>query len=204
MGLLGRCTLSLAALVLVASSALAQQPQPVRIRGTVEKVDGNVVTIRSREGDTKVVTLTGTPAVTAMVKASLSDIKPGSYIGVSGMPSAKGVQKALGIHIFEDSQRGLGEGFREWDLQPNSSMTNATVAQKVAGTGENTITVTYKGGEKTVAVTPETPVVSFAPGDLSEVKPGAKVIVFAATPKPDGTLETNRIGVGRDGVTPPM
>lgn len=195
---------SLLASLFLVSAASAQQPQAQRIRGTIEKVEGNVVTIKSREGEDKVVTLADKSVVTGIAKASLADVKPGSYIGVSGMPSARGAQKALAIHIFMESQRGLGEGFRDWDLKPNSSMTNATVAQKVAGTADDKITVTYKGGEKTIEVTPDTPVVSFVEGQMSEVKPGAKVIVFAATPKPDGSLETNRIGVGRDGITPPM
>jgi hypothetical protein len=185
-------------------SAVAQEPHTVRIRGTIEKVEGNVLTIRSREGEDKVVTLTEKPIVTGIAKMALSDVKPGSYIGVSGMPQENGSQKALAIHIFPEAQRGAGEGFRPWDLKPNSTMTNAAVADKVSGTSGDTITVKYKDGEKTVEVAPDTPIVTFVPGDLAELKPGAKVIVFGATKKADGSLETGRIGVGREGITPPM
>lgn len=191
-------------LFVLAGPVLAQQPQSVRIRGTIEKVDGSVLTIKAREGDEKVVKLTDKPVVTAIAKIAMSEIKPGSYIGVSGMPADNGHQKALAIHIFPEAQRGAGEGFRPWDLKPNSTMTNATVATKVAATSGDTITVKYKDGEKIVDVSPDTPIVTFVPGDTSELKPGAKVIVFAATKTADGGLETGRIGVGRDGITPPM
>ncbi len=192
------------ALTLVTTASVAQQPQPVRIRGTIEKVDGNMLTIKAREGDEKVVRMTDGIIVTGIAKTAIADIKPGSYIGVSGQPMENGTQKALAIHIFPEAQRGAGEGFRPWDLKPNSTMTNATVAAKVAGTSGETITVKYKDGEKTVDVTPDTPIVTFLPGETSELTPGAKVIVFGATKTADGGLEAGRIGVGRDGITPPM
>ncbi len=185
------------------TSAVAQQPQPVRIRGTIEKVDGNMLTIRAREGDEKMVKITDDVRVTGIAKIAMSEIKPGSYIGVSAMPKTDGSQQALAIHIFMESQRGTGEGFQPWDLKPGSSMTNATVADRVTGTGEETITVKYKGGEKIVNVTPDTPIVTFLPGEKAELKPGAKVIVFGATKTADG-FEAGRVGVGRDGITPPM
>ena len=185
------------------TSAVAQQPQPVRIRGTIEKVDGNMLTIKAREGDEKMVKITDDVRVTGIAKIAMSEIKPGSYIGVSAMPKTDGSQQALAIHIFMESQRGTGEGFQPWDLKPGSSMTNATVADRVTGTGEETITVKYKGGEKIVNVTPDTPIVTFLPGEKAELKPGAKVIVFGATKTADG-FEAGRVGVGRDGITPPM
>ena len=140
----------------------------------------------------------------ASPRPSLSDIKAGSYIGVSAMPEPDGTQKALAIHIFPGSQRGTGEGFRPWDLRPNSTMTNATVAETVAGTDGQNILVKYKDGEKKVVVPPDTPIVAFVTGDKSELKAGAKIIIFGATKKDDGTFETNRVGVGLDGITPPM
>lgn len=191
-------------LSLLCGAAIAQQPQPQRIRGTIEKLDGAVLTVKSREGDEKVVKLTDAVIVTGIAKIAPSEIKPGSYIGVSAMPKEDGAQQALAIHIFPEAQRGTGEGFRPWDLKPGSTMTNATVSNKVTGTTGDTITVKYKDGEKTVTVTPETPIVTFLPGEKSELKPGAKVIIFAATKTTDGGLETGRIGVGRDGITPPM
>ena len=191
-------------LLLVCGAASAQQPQTVRIRGTIEKIDGATLTVKAREGDAKVVKLADNLVVTGIAKIAPNEIKPGSYIGVSAMPKQDGSQQALAIHIFPEAQRGAGEGFRPWDLKPGSTMTNATVAQKVASSTGDTITVKYKDGEKTVNVTPDTPVVTFLPGDKSELTPGAKVIIFGATTTADGGIETGRIGVGRDGITPPM
>lgn len=197
--------LAASALVLtLATAAVAQQPPSVRIRGTIEKVDGNILTIKAREGDEKMVKIADDVRVTGIAKIAMSEIKPGSYIGVSGMPKADGKQQALAIHIFMESQRGAGEGFQPWDLKPGSSMTNATVADRVTGTSGETITVKYKGGEKTVEVTPDTPIVTFLPGEKAELKPGAKVIVFGATQTGEGRFDAARIGVGRDGITPPM
>ena len=163
-----------------------------------------MLTIKAREGDEKIVKMTDNIVVTGIATTALAEIKPGSYIGVSAQPREDGKQKALAIHIFPEAQRGTGEGFRPWDLKPGSTMTNATVADKVAGTTGDTIMVKYKDGEKTVEVTPDTPIVSFVPGEKSEVKAGVKVIIFGATKTADGGLETGRIGVGRDGITPPM
>jgi hypothetical protein len=195
---------SLVAASLFATAASAQAPAAVRIRGAIEAVDGPVLTVKSREGAEMKVRVTDNVAVIGIAKASLADIKPNSYIGVSGMPQDDGSQKALAIHIFPEAQRGTGEGFRAWDLRPNSTMTNATVAETVAGTDGQNITVKYKDGEKKVVVGADTPIVAFVTGDKSELKPGAKVIIFGATKKDDGTLEANRVGVGIDGITPPM
>jgi hypothetical protein len=195
---------SLAAASLFATAAWAQAPAAVRIRGAIEAVDGPVLTVKSREGAEMKVRITDNAAVIGIAKASLADIKPNSYIGVSGMPQDDGSQKALAIHIFPEAQRGTGEGFRAWDLRPNSTMTNATVAETVAGTDGQNITVKYKDGEKKVVVGADTPIVAFVTGDKSELKPGAKIIIFGATKKDDGTLEANRVGVGLDGITPPM
>jgi hypothetical protein len=199
---------SLAALLAIifatASTAWAQQPPPVRIRGTIEAVDGPLLTVKSREGDTLKVRTTDNVAVFGVAKTELSEIKPGSYIGVTAMPEPDGVQKAVAVHIFPEAQRGAAEGFRPWDLRPNSTMTNATVAQTVAGTDGQNILVKYKDGEKKVVVPPGTPVVTFVVGDKSELKPGARIIIFGAVKQDDGTLVANRVNVGRDGITPPM
>ena len=195
---------SLTVIFVFASVAWAQQPPPVRIRGTIESVDGATLMIKSREGESLKVRMTDNVAVFGVAKTELSEIKPGSYIGVSAMPEPDGTQKALAVHIFPESQRGAAEGFRPWDLKPNSTMTNATVAETVKGTDGQNILVKYKDGEKKVVVPPGTPVVTFVTGDKSEVKPGAKIIIFGALKKDDGTLEANRVNVGRDGITPPM
>jgi hypothetical protein len=195
---------SLTLVSLVGSAAWAQQPQTVRIRGTIEAVDGPTLAIKTREGTDVKVRMTDNAAVFAVVKTELSEIKPGSYIGVSALPEPDGTQKALAVHIFPESQRGAAEGFRPWDLRAGSTMTNATVAETVKGTDGQNILVKYKDGEKKVVVPPETPIVTFVAGDKSEVKAGAKVIIFGAVKKDDGTLEANRVNIGRDGITPPM
>ena len=195
---------SLLSATLLSSAALAQQPQPLRIRGTIESVDGALLTVKDRDGQERKVKVTDNVAITGIVKATLADIKPNTYVGVTGQPQADGSQKAIAIHIFPEAMRGTGEGSRPWDLRPNSSMTNATVDQKVEASDGQTITVKYKDGEKKVTVTPETPIVTFVPGDKSELKAGAKVIIMGANKKEDGSFETARVNVGRDGITPPM
>ena len=195
---------SLTFISVLGSVAWAQQPPTVRIRGTIESVDGAMLAIKSREGTDMKVRVTDNVAVFGVAKTELSEIKPGSYIGVTAMPEPDGTQKAIAVHIFPEAQRGAAEGFRPWDLRPNSTMTNATVAQTVAGVDGQTIMVKYKDGEKKVVVPPETPIVAFAAGDKAEIKPGAKIIIFGATKKEDGTLETGRIAIGRDGIAPPM
>jgi hypothetical protein len=195
---------SLALIAVLASTAWAQQPPTVRIRGTIEAVDGSMLAIKTREGTDMKVRMTDNVAVFGVVKTALSEIKQGSYIGVTAMPEPDGVQKAVAVHIFPENQRGAAEGFRPWDQRPGSTMTNATVAETVKGTDGQNILVKYKDGEKKVVVPPDTPIVTFVAGDKSEVKPGVKVIIFSATKKDDGTLEAARVNVGRDGITPPM
>ena len=202
--LMSRALVAAAVISAFASAAWAQAPAMVRIRGTIEAVDGPMLTIKSREGTDMKVRVTDTVVVIGIAKSSLSDIKPNSYIGVSAMPEPDGSQKALAVHIFPEAQRGTGEGFRAWDLRPNSTMTNATVAETVAGTDGQNILVKYKDGEKKVVVPPETPIVAFVTGDKAELKAGAKIIIFGATKKDDGSLEAGRVGVGLDGITPPM
>ncbi|WP_354105481.1 hypothetical protein [Bradyrhizobium sp. LB14.3] len=193
-----------AACIVITSSVSAQQAPTVRIRGTIESIDGNMLDIKTREGTDVKVRMTDNVAVFAVVKTSLSEIKDGSYIGVTGLPEPDGTQKAIAVHIFPENQRGAAEGFRPWDARANSTMTNATVSQTVKGTDGQNITVKYKDGEKKVVVPPDTPIVTFVASDKSELKPGAKLIIFGAAKKDDGSLEANRVNVGRDGVTPPM
>lgn len=191
----------------LAGAAMAQAPQQAaqtaRIRGQITAVDGDAVTIRTREGGSVSVDLAPDARVMALEKASLADVKAGRYIGVTAMPQPDGRQRALAIHIFTEQQRGVGEGHRPWDLAPGSTMTNAAVDTVLAeGTAGEILTVKYKDGEKTVVVPPETPVVAYAPGRRDEVKPGAEVIVTANL-QPDGRWRAPSINVGR-GVTPPM
>src|SRR3977135_3153535 len=202
--LMPRVLASLTVISVLGSVAWAQQPPPVRIRGTIEAVDGALLTVKSREGSDLKVRLTDNVAVFGVAKTAMSEIKQGSYIGVTAMPEPDGTQKAVAVHIFPENQRGAAEGFRPWDQRPGSTMTNATVAETVAGTDGQNILVKYKDGEKKVVVPPDTPIVTFVAGDKSELKPGAKIIIFGAVKQDDGVLEAIRFNVGRDGITPPM
>jgi hypothetical protein len=189
----------------VTATAPAQDTKPVRLRGTIEKVDGNVLSVKARDGSATTVKLADNPRITALTKAQLSDIKEGSFIGVTAMPQADGSQKAIGLHIFMDSQKGVvPAGFTPWDREPGSTMTNADVASKVTASDGETLTVTYKDGEKKVTVSPSTPVVRFNPGSKDDLKPGAQFFIVAATKQADGSYTAPAINVGRDGVAPPM
>ncbi len=191
------------ALILAASSALAQDA-PVRIRGTIEKVDGNVLGVKARDGSELSVKLADNAVVVALIKASVEDIKPGSFVGVTSMPQVDGSLHAVEVHIFPEAMRGTGEGHRPWDLQPKSTMTNATVAEAVTKVEGHTLSLKYKDGEKAVVLKPETAIVTYVPSSKDELKPGAKIFIAAAVKQPDGTLQAPRVNVGRDGLTPPM
>jgi hypothetical protein len=199
-----RRVLAAAALLvaLAATSAWAQPAQTARLRGTIDKVDGNTLLIKARDGAQLTLTLADKAQVVSVVKASLVDIKEGAFIGSGAMPQADGSQKALEVHIFAECQRGTGEGHRPWDGAPNSTMTNGTAGTAVTGVDGSTITVKYRDGEKKIVVGPNVPIVRYEIGSASDLKPGAAITVLAATKKPDGTFETARVNVGRDGVVP--
>jgi hypothetical protein len=204
---LTRRTLSIGVLgaLFAASLAVAQAPQTVRVRGTIEKVDGQTLIIKSRDGNASTIKLADNPRVTAMVKATLADIKVGDFIGVTAMPQPDGSQKAIGLHIFMDVQRGVVPArFLPWDREPGSTMTNADVESTVAGVDGQTLMVKYPEGEKKVIVPPNTPVVRFVPGNVDDLKPGAQIFIVAGQKMPDGTIAAPAINVGRDGVAPPM
>jgi hypothetical protein len=203
---LHRFVVPLAALVLITASSFAvaqQPPTPSRVRGTIEAVDGDVLSVKSRSGEDVKLRMTDDIKLVGIIKISLSDIKLGSFIGATTVPGPDGSQNAIEVHVFPEDMRGTGEGSRPYDLRPNSTMTNATVAQSVTGNDGQTLTIKYKDGEKKIVVSPDTPVVTYAPAGKSELKPGAKVIAFVKK-LPDGMFETNRISVGREGLTPPM
>jgi hypothetical protein len=192
------------ALIAVSSQAIAQQsPTPSRVRGTIEGVDGDVLAVKSRSGEDVKLHMAGDMRVVGIIKISLAEIKVGSFIGATTVPGPDGAQNAVEVHVFPEDMRGTGEGSRPYDLRPNSTMTNATVAESVAGNDGHTLTIKYKDGEKKVVVGPDTPVVTYVPADKSDLKAGAKVIAFMKQ-LPDGSFETNRVSVGRDGLTPPM
>src|SRR5262245_3847474 len=179
------------------------QEAPVRVRGTIERVDGDVYLVKSRTGDELKLKLAENATVVALIKATLADIKQGSYVGVSGLPQPDGTQKALEVHIFPESMRGVGDGHRGWDLQPSSTMTNGNVEQTAASSDGQVLMLKYKDGEKRVLVSPDTPIVVYTRGERSELTPGAHIFVSAAIKQPDGTLQAPRVNVGR-GVAPPM
>jgi hypothetical protein len=198
-----RHALGIAAFTLVlAASAWAQGT--VRVRGTIDRVDGNALFVKSRDGAELKVALAPNALVVAIVKASLADVKQGSFVGVTGMPQADGSQRAIEVHIFPEAMRGTGEGHYAWDLRPGSTMTNANVEQTVSGVDGQTLSVKYKDGEKKLIVPPDATIVTYVTGDKSELKPGTKIFVAAAKKLPDGTLEAPRVNYGRDGLTPPM
>ncbi len=193
------------AFLFAASIAAAQQSPPVRIRGTIEKVDGPNLTIKARDGNTLQVKLADNARITAMVKATVADIKQGNFIGVTGMPQPDGSQKAIGLHIFMDAQRGVVPArFMPWDREPGSTMTNADVESTVASVDGQTMMVKYTDGEKKIIVPPNTPVVKYVPGTAADIKPGAQLFIVAAQKAPDGSITAPAISVGRDGAVPPM
>ena len=159
--------------------------------------------VQSRSGERVRLHVASDVVVVGIVKISLSDIKQGSYIGTAAMPQPDGSQKALEVHVFPEARRGTGEGFYPFDLKPNSTMTNATVNDVVADNDGKTLTVKYKGGEKNIIVSSDTPVVTYEAGQRSELVVGAKIIATVAG-QSDGLPQVTRVSVGRDGLTPPM
>jgi hypothetical protein len=190
------------ALALTVSGAYAQDT--MRVRGTIDRMEGPVYVVKSRDGNELKVALPDNAGVTAVVKAALADIKPGTFVGVASMPQADGSLRALEVLIFPEPMRGTGEGHYAWDLRPQSMMTNANVEQTVTGVDGQTLSLKYKDGEKKIVVPPDTPIVTFAPGNKDELKPGAKIFIVAAKKQQDGSLQAPRIAYGKDGLTPPM
>ena len=201
-----RLLLAGALITLLALPAAAQntpQGTPMRIRGTVENLDGQNLTVKSREGPELTIALAPDFTVSAVVKKSLTDIKAGDFVGAASMKGTDGKLHALEVLIFPEAMRGTGEGERPWDLTPGSLMTNATVSGITGAPQGQTLKVTYKGGESEIVVAPSTPIVTFAPGDACLLKPGAAIIT-AASKKPDGSLTASRVTAEKDGVKPPM
>ena len=201
-----RLLLAGALITLLALPAAAQntpQGTPMRIRGTVENLDGQNLTVKSREGPELTIALAPNFTVSAVVKKSLTDIKAGDFVGAASMKGTDGKLHALEVLIFPEAMRGTGEGERPWDLTPGSLMTNATVSGITGAPQGQTLKVTYKGGESEIVVAPSTPIVTFAPGDASLLKPGAAIITVASK-QPDGSLTASRVTAEKDGVKPPM
>ena len=186
----------------LAAPALAQET--MRVRGAIERIDGSTLYVKTRDGADLKITLADKPVFTAIIPATLADLKPGTYVGSAATPGPDGSLSAVEVHIFPEAMRGTGEGHRPWDGGAQATMTNANVETAVAGVDGQMLTLKYKDGEKKLLVTPKTAIVSFAPGDRAEVKPGTKIFIAAAQKQPDGSLQATRISYGRDGLTPPM
>lgn len=197
-----RTLLAALPLLCLGASAFAQPNQTVRLRGTITAMRPTSITLSTRDGETLTLKRDPNLAVTAVIPANLGDISPGSYIGVTALPQPDGTLRALEVHVFPEASRGAGEGSRPWDLAPQSTMTNGTVAD-VVGTEGRTVTVNYKTDEKKFAVPDNIPIVTFEPGNGFMLVPGAHVIVAAAKAA-DGTLTATRVSVGKDGLVPPM
>ena len=181
----------------------ASAQDTVRVRGTVERIEGPVYIVKTRDGsEVKLVTTEDKPLFVAIVPATMKDIKQGMYVGSAGMMQEDGTQKAIEVHIFPESMRGTGDGHYDWDLLPKSKMTNGSVEQAVTGVDGPVLHVKYKDGEKKLVVTPQTVVVTYEFGKREEVQPGTKIFVAAAKKQPDGTLLTPRITYGRNGEGP--
>ena len=201
---MSRRALVAAALGIVFAASAAQAQQPGRIRGEIEKADGAMLVVKTREGAMLNVKVADDARVGALVKASPADIKNDSFIGIAGMPQADGSIQAFSVHIFLPAQRGVvPDRHTPWDARPGSTMTNAYVESIVKEKDGETFTVKYKDGEKKIVVTPQTVIAAVAKGDKSELKPGAQIIIFASQKEADGSVLAKVMYVGRD-VAPAM
>jgi hypothetical protein len=191
------------ALLSAATISAASAAETVRVRGTVESVDGAKLTVKTREGNSTAIKLNDNWKVTGVAKASLNDIKPGDFVGIASLPKSRGGDGALEVLIFPAGMKGTGEGSYPWDLKPNSTMTNATVTNAVKDVDGRNITVTFHGKEKTISVADDTTVVTFAAAAQGDLKPGMTVFV-PSQKADDGTLSTGNVVAGTNGVVPPM
>ena len=190
--------------LLAAGAASAQNP-PSAVRATIESVAPDVASlvVRARSGEAQTVRLGEKTRFVLVVPAALADVKPGAFIGVAPMPGEGGELKAMDVHIFPEAMRGTGEGFRQYDLAPGSTMTNGNIDARVDGVSGPKLTVSYKGGQQTIVVDPKTPIVAFEPGAKGDLKPGAAII--ARGPKrDDGSIDAAVVFVGKDGLVPPL
>jgi hypothetical protein len=196
-----------ASFALVASAAIAQSPPagpPVRVRATIEKVDGNALMVKLNSGQSATIKMPDNVRVLGIEKTTIGDVKAGNYVGVSSMPQTDGSQKAMHVHIFPEALRGVAEGQSPWDSRPGALMTNAAVETTVTGNDGQTLTLKYKGEEKKIIVPPDAIIVKYVPGDKAELTPGTKIFIAGAQKQPDETLTAANISYGKNGLTPPM
>jgi hypothetical protein len=197
-------SLATVCIILGLTAAVQAQSPTTRIRGEVEKAEGDTLMVKTVDGASAKIALASGYSVGGVVKATAADIKKGGFVGVGARPQPDGSLLAVQVFIFPEAMRGTGEGYRPFDVRPGSTMTNAAVDTTVVGTDGQVITVKYKDGEKKFVVPADAPIVAFVPGARDELKPGAKIILFNATKQPDGTIQAVSVTVGRDGLTPPM
>lgn len=203
LGKLLNSALLAASLAMIAPAQAADAPaQRIAVRGAITSLDGDTLKIHTNRGEDLTVELQKDTAVRGVTLARIADIKPGSYIGSAAVPQADGTLKALEVHVFPPELAGTGDGHRPFDLTADSTMTNGSVGDLVTTHGRS-ITVNYKGGQKTIVIPDDVPVVNLVPGDRSLLKPGVKVVLFAQKAA-DGSLTAQGISAGENGVTPPM
>jgi hypothetical protein len=192
----------MAAFLSAPTLAQAADAPPTRIRGTIEAVAGDLLTVRTNQGQDLAVTMNADTSVHAITLAKIADIQPGRYVGATAVPQADGTLKALEVHVFPPEMAGAGDGHRPWDLAPDSSMTNGVVGELVTSNGRM-ITIKYKDGEQKVAIPDDMPVVNIEAGDCSLLMPGVHVMIFADK-NAGGTLTARSISAGKNGIKPPM
>jgi outer membrane lipoprotein SlyB len=195
---------ALAACVFGATAGFSEDAPPPRVRGTLDQVNGNTLTVKTRSGTPTTIQLKDGGPVVAVTKGSMSDIQKNSFVGIAAMPQPDGTIKAVEMSVFAEPLRGTAEGHYPWDLMPGSTMTNAAVTEQVTKQEGNTLTLKYKDGEKTIVVPADAIVVNLVPGDKADLKPGAKIFIPQWAKNADGTWEATVALVGRDGITPPM
>jgi len=200
--MLRRSLLAFTAAAMCATPLWAQETR--RVRATIEKVDGSTLYVKTRDGEDLKITLPEKQVFTAIIPATLADLKPGTFVGTGATPGPDGNLVAIEVHIFPESMRGTGEGHRPMEGPPQATMTNANVDVSVAGVDGQVLTLKYKDGEKKIVVTPKTAIVAYTPGDRAELKPGIKIFIASAQKQADGSWQAPRISYGRDGLTPPM
>lgn len=201
-----KTALAAAMIGLIVMPAFAQAPPanpPMRVRGTVDKLDGQTLTVKSRDGQMLTIALDPKVAVITLVKKTIADIKDGDYVASTGMKGTDGKIHAIEVRIFPEAARGVGEGQFPWDLKPDSVMTNATVNGVAGAPDGKVLKVTYKGTTSEYVVGPDVPVLANGPGDVSLLKPGVAVFVIAMK-QPDGKLTSARLYAEKDGIKPPM
>jgi hypothetical protein len=199
-----RTWLVLGTMLLGVTVALAQPQPPIRIRGTITAFDGNELQVKSREGQDVTLHMADTTKVNLLAPIHLSDIKEGSFVGVTALQNGPGNSlQALEVHVFPEALRGTGEGHYAWDLEPGSSMTNANVDAIVNVNNGKELVLSYKGGSQKIIVPQGVPLVTFVASDRSQLIPGAKVLVITRREE-NGDLTALRISVGKDGMKPPM